>query len=82
MWRRKMKPIFAVVDDEARTKFEKEWQVPYGYSMCRIFQNQKEAMINCSKFNKTRRKKELPQSFCVEKLSDGFSEIIFKGEDV
>ena len=29
-----MKPRYAVIDEYERDKFEKEWQMPYGYSRC------------------------------------------------
>lgn len=29
-----MKPRYAIVDENAREKFEREWQLPYGYGNC------------------------------------------------
>ncbi len=39
-----MKPRYAIIDEYERAKFEKEWQMPYGYSHCFISSNPQEAI--------------------------------------
>ena len=39
-----MEPRYAIIDEYERAKFEKEWQMPYGYSHCFITTDPKEAI--------------------------------------
>ena len=39
-----MEPRYAIIDEYERAKFEKEWQMPYGYSHCFITTEPQEAI--------------------------------------
>ena len=39
-----MKPRYVIIDEYERAKFEKEWQMPYGYSHCFISSDPKLAI--------------------------------------
>lgn len=78
-----MEAVLIIVDDYARTRFEKKWQIPFGYSNCKIYplRREKEAMKKCSILNSMRLQKKLPPSFCVEKVDAGVKEIVFRSSE-
>jgi len=72
-----MKPRYAIINDYERTKFEKEWQMPYGYGRSPMLsmdaEEAKEYLIAMS---------DNPaidiNDFIVEKISEEGREIYFR----
>ena len=71
--------VFAIVDEKVRDEFEKKFQIPYGYSTCYITFNQEEAIKS---FRALSVLKGYPKRLVVEKLSEGYKEIVYKQHDV
>jgi len=68
-----MEPRYIIIDQAKRDKFEREWQLPYGYNGCRIFSNLDEA-INGFKFIPS----ELigNSNYIIEKYENGVKEVM------
>jgi len=68
-----MEPRYIIIDRSKRDKFEREWQLPYGYNGCRIFSNLDEA----KKYYK-----EIPKmpvgkvDYIIESYANGLTEVI------
>lgn len=61
-----MKPRYVIIDEYERAKFEKEWQMPYGYSRCFITYDPKTA-INMLE----RHHEDDETTVIIEKISEG-----------
>lgn len=61
-----MKPRYVIVDEYERAKFEKEWQMPYGYSHCFISTDPREAIQYLENHYS-----EDETSVIIEKISEG-----------
>jgi len=70
-----MKPRYIIVDKEKRDDFEMKWQIPYGYSTCRIFEDEDEALNQYKKSTVLE-----PNRFILEKYDMGYKEEIIYEE--
>lgn len=61
-----MQPRYAIIDEYERQKFEKEWQMPYGYSHCFITTEPQEAI---QWFEENYDSSE--ETIIIEKISEG-----------
>ena len=61
-----MKPRYAIIDEYEREKFEKEWQMPYGYSHCFISNEAKTAIQWLENHYE-----ESETTVIIEKISEG-----------
>jgi hypothetical protein len=68
-----MKPRFAVVDKLMRDKFEKKWQMPYGYGNCFVSTDPEEAIRYYEE-----RIPEYETTFVVEKFDVDGREVIYR----
>ncbi len=72
-----MKPRYAIINQYDRDKFEKEWQLPYGYASVPIFmksQRAKDALDGIAKIRGNGNMSEL----IVEKISDEGRELYYR----
>lgn len=60
-----MKPRYVIIDKSRRDRFEKEWQLPYGYGGCRIFLDAQDAVDEL---------KRVGNDFIIERHQDGIKE--------
>ena len=66
---------YVVIDEYTRDKFEKEWQMPYGYNNCFITYNSNEAV----EFLDSMKDQGCDVStFIVEKVSDEGRELYYR----
>ena len=70
-----MKPRYAIVNEYMRDKFEKEWQLPYGYGSCFVSINPQEAI---DKLNEYVRIHADSSVLIVEKISDEGRELYYR----
>ena len=61
-----MKPRYVIIDEYERAKFEKEWQMPYGYSHCFITDDSREAIQYLENHYE-----ESETTVIIEKISEG-----------
>jgi len=61
-----MQPRYAIIDEYERQKFEKEWQMPYGYSHCFISLEPQEAIKWLENHYE-----ESETTVIIEKISEG-----------
>ena len=68
-----MKPRYIIIDQAKRDRFERRWQLPYGYSGCRIFSNLDEAI----KYYKEISKMPIGKAdYIIESYENGVKEVI------
>ncbi len=72
-----MKPKYAVIDEYKRDRFEKEWQLPYGYSKCFITHNPQIAINHLNKLADKHGEKFV-STFIVERVSEEGREIYYR----
>jgi len=70
-----MKPRYAVVNERERDEFEKEWQMPYGYANCAVFDDYEEA----ERFYEKVKMVEKHKPYILEEYDNGWSNIIMEG---
>ena len=61
-----MEPRYVIIDEYERQKFEKEWQMPYGYSHCFITTEPQEAIHRLEKDSDYD-----SETVIIEKISEG-----------
>jgi len=61
-----MKPRYVIIDEYERAKFEKEWQMPYGYSHCFITTEPQDAIRRLENHYE-----ENETTVIIEKISEG-----------
>ena len=65
-----MRPRYAIIDEYERAKFEKEWQMPYGYSHCFITTEPQEAIQWLENHYRPFKRQDC-ETVIIEKISEG-----------
>ena len=72
-----MKPRYAVVNEYRRDKFEKMWQMPYGYGKCFVSFNPQEAITYLNSLAQTQGEDQV-STMIVEKISEEGRELYYR----
>jgi hypothetical protein len=72
------KPRYAVINDYERSKFEKEWQLPYGYSQCLIVTHDPKKAINLLNILPVGNPQVDINDYIVEKISEEGRELYYR----
>lgn len=72
-----MKARFVIIDPKERNDFEKQWQLPYGYSNCEIFMDRDKAI---DWFNKSLGKLDR-KKYVIEMCDAGKRQIVYREDD-
>ncbi len=71
-----MKPRYAVIDQNERDNFEKEWQMPFGYNQCFVSFDPKEAVREIHYLVDQRAYD--PDDMIVEKIDEDGRELYYR----